>query len=76
MPMPSCFISWIQRQCRPKYVQVFDRHIQDFKRGFLRAFLSNVQQWFSHTEVVSGYVFEPQRKAAIGYFQLRLSRNG
>ncbi|HEY9794340.1 MAG TPA: GNAT family N-acetyltransferase [Leptolyngbyaceae cyanobacterium] len=60
----------------PLVRQVFDRHIQDFKTGFLRAFLSSVQQWFSHREVVSGYVFEPQRKAAIGYFQLRLSRDG
>jgi len=60
----------------PLVRQVFDRHVHDFKTGVLRAFLSNVEQWFSHTEVVSGYVFEPQRKAAIGYFQLRLSRNG
>jgi hypothetical protein len=60
----------------PLVRQVFDRHIHDFKIGFLRAFLSNVQQWLSHTQVVSGYVFEPQRKAAIGYFQLRLSREG
>jgi len=28
------------------------------------------------TEVVSGYVFEPQRKAAIGYFQVRMCRKG
>jgi hypothetical protein len=60
----------------PLVRQVFDRHIQDFKTGFLRAFLSNVQQWFSRTDVISGYVFEPQRKAAIGYFQLHLCRNG
>ncbi|HEY9632145.1 MAG TPA: GNAT family N-acetyltransferase [Coleofasciculaceae cyanobacterium] len=60
----------------PLVRQVFDRHIQDFKTGFLEAFLSSVQQWFSHTEVVSAYVFEPQRKAAIGYFQLKLCRDG
>jgi len=30
----------------------------------------------SQTEVVSGYVFEPQRKAAIGYFQVRMCRKG
>jgi hypothetical protein len=60
----------------PLVRQVFDRHIQDFKTSFLRAFLSNVQQWFGHREVVSGYVFEPQRKAAIGYFHLRLCRDG
>jgi len=56
--------------------QVFDRHIQDFKTSFLSGFLSNLRKWFGQTEVVSGYVFEPQRKAAIGYFQLRLCRDG
>ena len=60
----------------PLVRQVFDRHIQDFKTGFVKAFASHIQQWFTHTEVVSGYVFEPQRKAAIGYFQIRLSRDG
>jgi len=60
----------------PSVRQVFDRHIQDFKTGVLRSFLGNVQQWFNRTEVVSGYVFEPQRKAAIGYFKLRLCRDG
>ncbi|GAB4196986.1 MAG: GNAT family N-acetyltransferase [Coleofasciculaceae cyanobacterium] len=60
----------------PLVRQVFDRHVQDFKTGFLRALLSSIQQWFTHTEVVSGYVFEPQRKAAIGYFQVRLCQNG
>jgi hypothetical protein len=60
----------------PLVRQVFDRHIQDFKTGFVTALLSNVQQWFSRTEVVSGYVFEPQRKAAIGYFQIRVCRDG
>lgn len=60
----------------PLVRQVFDRHVQDFKTGFLRALLWNIQQWFTHTEVVSGYVFEPQRKAAIGYFHVRLCQNG
>lgn len=35
-----------------------------------------LKHWISRREVVSGYVFEPQRKAAIGYFQLHLCRNG
>ncbi len=60
----------------PLVRQVFDRHIEDFKTGFLNAFFSHMRQWLGHTEVVSGYVFEPQRKAAIGYFQLRLCRDG
>jgi ribosomal protein S18 acetylase RimI-like enzyme len=60
----------------PLVRQVFDRHTQDFKTGFVKAFLSHVQQWFSRTESVSAYVFEPQRKAAIGYFQLKVCRDG
>jgi len=58
----------------PLVRQVFDRHVLDFKTGFLKGLLSHIQQWFTHTELVSAYVFEPQRKAAIGYFQLRLRR--
>ena len=60
----------------PLVRQVFDRHVHDFKIGFIRAFAGNIQQWFSRTQVISGYVFEPQRKAAIGYFQIKLSREG
>ncbi|MBE9130158.1 MULTISPECIES: GNAT family N-acetyltransferase [unclassified Coleofasciculus] len=60
----------------PLVRQVFDRHIQDFKVDVLSALLSNLKQWFSQTEAVSAYVFEPQRKAAIGYFRLKLSRDG
>ncbi|MFB2878514.1 GNAT family N-acetyltransferase [Floridanema aerugineum] len=60
----------------PLVRQVFDRHVQDFKTGFFSALIDGMRQWFSQTEVVSGYVFEPQRKAAIGYFQIQLSRTG
>lgn len=60
----------------PLVRQVFDRHIHDFKTGVVGAFVANIQQWLSHTQVVSGYVFEPQRKAAIGYFHLQLSKKG
>lgn len=60
----------------PLLRQVFDRHFHDFKTGFLESFLSHIEQWFNHSEVVSGYVFEPQRKAAIGYFHLRVSKDG
>ena len=60
----------------PLVRQVFDRHIQDFKTSFFGALVEGVRQWLGKTEVVSGYVFEPQRKAAIGYFQVQLSRNG
>lgn len=60
----------------PLVRQVFDRHIEDFKTGFTRSLVSTVQQWFNRTEVISAYVFEPQRKAAIGYFQLTLCQDG
>ncbi|MGL5063822.1 MAG: GNAT family N-acetyltransferase [Microcoleus sp.] len=60
----------------PLVRQVFDRHIQDFKTSFFAALIEGVGQWLRKIEVVSGYVFEPQRKAAIGYFQVQLSRSG
>lgn len=60
----------------PLVRQVFDRHILDFKASLLGGFASNFKQWVSKTETVSRYVFEPQRKAAIGYFQVDLSRDG
>jgi hypothetical protein len=59
----------------PQVRQVFDRHISDFKSSFLTSLIEGVKQWMERSEVVSGYVFEPQRKAAIGYFQLQLSKD-
>ena len=59
----------------PLVRQVFDRHLHDFKTSLFGALLEGVKQWINQTEVVSGYVFEPQRKAAIGYFQLQLCRD-
>lgn len=60
----------------PLLRQVFDRHIHDFKASLFEALLEGVKQWLHRNEVVSGYVFEPQRKAAIGYFQIQLCRDG
>jgi N-acetylglutamate synthase-like GNAT family acetyltransferase len=60
----------------PLVRQVFDRHILDFKSSLFSAVMSGFKQWFNHTEMVSHYVFEPQRKAAIGCFTLHLSRDG
>ncbi len=60
----------------PLVRQVFDRHIADFKTSLLESLLQGIANWLNHTEVVSGYIFEPQRKAAIGYFQVQLCRNG
>jgi hypothetical protein len=60
----------------PLVRQVFDRHLADFKTSLVGSLIDSVKHWLSHVEVVSGYVFEPQRKAAIGYFQLQLCRDG
>ncbi|WP_202925243.1 GNAT family N-acetyltransferase [Myxacorys almedinensis] len=60
----------------PLVRQVFDRHIQDFKTSLFGSLIDWAKQWLTGTECVSGYVFEPQRKAAIGYFQVRLCRDG
>lgn len=60
----------------PLLRQVFDRHLCDFKTGFLVGLFSKFEQWCHHQEVAQGYVFEPQRKAAIGYFKLTLSTDG
>lgn len=60
----------------PLVRQVYDRHTHDFKTSLFGAISDAVKQWATKTEVVSGYVFEPQRKAAIGYFQVQLDRKG
>jgi len=60
----------------PLVRQVFDRQTQDFKTSLLIALTDAMRQWACKIEVVSGYVFEPQRKAAIGYFQITLDRKG
>ena len=60
----------------PLLRQVFDRHLPDFKTPFLAGLVSKFQQWCDHTDIAQGYVFEPQRKAAVGYFKLILCENG
>jgi ribosomal protein S18 acetylase RimI-like enzyme len=60
----------------PLVRQVFDRNTRDFKTSLFGVLTDAVKQWITKTEVVSGYVFEPQRKAAIGYFQVQLDRKG
>lgn len=61
----------------PPFVrQVFDRHVQDFQRGLLGSLGNRLNTHLHQREQVSGYVFEPQRKAAIGYFAICLNRDG
>ena len=60
----------------PLLRQVFDRHIRDFKTNLLQTAVEQLKQWLERSNLVSGYVFEPQRKAAIAYFKLELCQNG
>jgi hypothetical protein len=60
----------------PLLRQVFDRHINDFKHSVLDQTATYLGQWLGHCQVVRGYVFEPQRKAAIGYFQVAGCKDG
>ncbi|MEL6496688.1 MAG: GNAT family N-acetyltransferase [Cyanobacteria bacterium J06623_7] len=60
----------------PLLRQDFDRHVDDFKSGLVQNAVSQIRLWLNGTDIVSGYVFEPQRKAAIGYFRLESSKDG
>lgn len=67
----------LDTQSMPPLVrQVFDRQTHDFKTSLFSSLTDALTQWVSKTEMVSGYVFESQRKAAIGYFQLIIDRKG
>jgi hypothetical protein len=59
----------------PLLRQVFDRHVQDFRAGLGRSIVGSINRRLKQTDIYSAYVFEPQRKAAIGYIRLRRSRN-
>lgn len=60
----------------PHVRQVYDRHVCDFKTSLFDSVMDGFKRWMSKTDSVAGYVFEPQRKAAIGYFQMQLSQQG
>ncbi|MGJ3250711.1 MAG: N-acetyltransferase family protein [Elainellaceae cyanobacterium] len=60
----------------PLVRQVFDRHVVDFKTGLPGIAVKGIKRWMNRTEVIERYVFEPQRKAAIGYFCLQLCADG
>jgi hypothetical protein len=57
----------------PLLRQVFDRQIHDFRVGLLEKAVKGVQTHFDSCREASQYVFESQRKAAIGYYHLDLS---
>lgn len=60
----------------PLVRQVFDHQIQDFKSGVIGSANATLDRLVNNLETVSAYVFEQQRKAAIGQFQLTISRDG
>ncbi|MBD2576394.1 GNAT family N-acetyltransferase [Oscillatoria sp. FACHB-1406] len=60
----------------PLLRQVFDRHVNDFKCSVLGKVRNHLDRWLGRGRNLQGYIFEPQRKAAIGYFDVRVCRDG
>ena len=59
----------------PLVRQVLDYQIQDFKATLSDKLTKRVTHWVGKEETVLAYVFEPQRKTAIGYFEIKLCRD-
>ncbi len=57
----------------PLLRQVFDRQVHDFKHNLVQTMVGKVSQWLQQKQSFSNYVFETQRKAAIGYYRLSLN---
>jgi hypothetical protein len=57
----------------PLLRQVFDRQIHDFKTNFVQTVVGKVRSLLQQKQPISNYVFEMQRKAAIGYYRLSLN---
>lgn len=60
----------------PLVRQAYDRHVADFRTGLAEGTVLGIKRLMAQQEIVRGYVFEPQRKAAIGYFNLCVSKDG
>ena len=58
----------------PHIRQVYDLNIDDFRSKAIDKMINHGSLLINHLQDVSGYVYEPQRKAAIGYFYLLLQR--
>lgn len=80
LPVSNADAAWLHQldtaTMPPLVRQVFDRHINDFKVNPLTSLLGILGQGLRPTEIARAYVFEPQRKAAIGYYQMHLCRKG
>jgi hypothetical protein len=59
----------------PLLRQVFDRQIHDFKTNIAQTMVGKFKGWMQQKQSVSNYVFETQRKAAIGYYHLSLNHD-
>ncbi|WP_017326673.1 GNAT family N-acetyltransferase [Synechococcus sp. PCC 7336] len=60
----------------PQVRQIYDRDVSDFKQTLFDRSIDNLKQSVSNTERVQAYVFEADRKCAIGYFNLKLAHTG
>ena len=60
----------------PLVRQVLDYQIQDFKTTFTGKLKRRLGRFVNREENISAYVFEPQRKTAIGFFQIKICRDG
>jgi hypothetical protein len=58
----------------PHIRQVYDLNVDDFRAKTIDKLVNHSSLLINHLQDVSGYVYEPQRKAAIGYFYLLLQR--
>lgn len=60
----------------PLVRQVLDYQVQDFKTTVASRLKGRISQTINREETISAYVFEPQRKTAIGYFKIKICRDG
>ncbi|NJK59896.1 MAG: GNAT family N-acetyltransferase [Oscillatoriales cyanobacterium SM2_1_8] len=58
----------------PQIRQVYDLNVADFRANLWEKAIAHAQHLLAGTQEVSGYVYEAQRKAAIGYFSVWLNR--
>ncbi len=60
----------------PLVRQVFDHQIQDFQANLMATVSVTLDRLVNQVETINAYVFEQQRKAAIGQFKLAICRDG
>jgi hypothetical protein len=73
----ACLLHQLDTVSMPPLVrQVFDRNMLDFKTSLAESAINLARHRMNRTEPARGYVFESQRKAAIGYFKVDFSKDG